>query len=308
MKRLLLPNLLVPLLLLAACEGTDVSDVTADVSEPDAPESDAADEPACNGHPALCDRTLPEITIPMTHNAMSNTDDEWVPPNQQHGIARQLEDGIRGMMLDVHEHEGDLRLCHGVCHEFLGMRLLADGLADIRAFLEAHPREVLVLIFEDHVPDEDLAAAVESAGLADYAYTHDPAQGWPTLAEMIDADTRLLVTAENADPPPAWLHHVWALAWDTPYSYESREEFTCEPNRGDPDNPLFLLNHWIHEGGAPWREGAATTNSFEVLHGRATDCQAASGQLPNFIAVDHYATGDLFEVVDALNGLPPEGR
>jgi hypothetical protein len=42
---------------------------------------------------------------------------------------------------------------------------------------------------------------------------------------------------------------------------------------------------------------------FDVLHARAAGCQTDTGQLPNFVAVDFYDHGDLFAVVDALNGL-----
>ena len=36
---------------------------------------------------------------------------------------------------------------------------------------------------------------------------------------------------------------------------------------------------------------------------RAQRCQQESGRLPNFVTVDFYSIGDVFEVVDALNGV-----
>jgi len=38
---------------------------------------------------------------------------------------------------------------------------------------------------------------------------------------------------------------------------------------------------------------------------RALQCQAESGRLPNFVTVDYYDIGDVFSVVDKLNGLVP---
>jgi len=57
----------------------------------------------CNGHPELCDRRLNEVALAATHNSMSAGDIvEWMFPNQQKGIRTQLEDGIRGFLIDVH--------------------------------------------------------------------------------------------------------------------------------------------------------------------------------------------------------------
>src|SRR5215207_1699725 len=68
----------------------------------------------CNGSAALCDRRFDEVVYPTTHNAMSNEAEGWLAPNQYLGIAQQLEDGVRGLMLDTHLWEGDVLLCHAI--------------------------------------------------------------------------------------------------------------------------------------------------------------------------------------------------
>jgi hypothetical protein len=58
---------------------------------------------ACNGHPELCDRHLNEVAFAASHNSMSGADiRNWMFPNQNAGIPQQLEDGIRGFLIDVH--------------------------------------------------------------------------------------------------------------------------------------------------------------------------------------------------------------
>jgi hypothetical protein len=58
---------------------------------------------SCNGSPKLCDRRLNEVTLPGTHNSMSAADDPgWLFTNQRHDIARQLDDGIRVLLIDPH--------------------------------------------------------------------------------------------------------------------------------------------------------------------------------------------------------------
>ena len=56
-----------------------------------------------NGLPQLGDRRLDQVMFATTHNSMGAPDVErWMFPNQSASIQEQLEDGIRGFMLDVH--------------------------------------------------------------------------------------------------------------------------------------------------------------------------------------------------------------
>ncbi len=57
---------------------------------------------ACNGSPRLCDRPLDEIALPATHNSMSVPLPGWYSAEQERPIGGQLEDGIRGLLLDTH--------------------------------------------------------------------------------------------------------------------------------------------------------------------------------------------------------------
>ena len=58
---------------------------------------------ACNGHPELCDRRLNEVAFATSHNSMSGADIvDWMFPNQNKAIPAQLEDGVRGFLIDVH--------------------------------------------------------------------------------------------------------------------------------------------------------------------------------------------------------------
>jgi hypothetical protein len=258
----------------------------------------------CNGHAALCDRPFDQLTLPGTHNSMSAADEGWLGPNQQHGIERQLEDGVRALMLDTYEEEGELLLCHGYCS--LGSRPLVEALVAIDGFLAAHPDDLIVIIFQDGIPVASTEAALRESGLLDRAYAERPARGaWPTLGALTAGGAQLIVGLEAGRPPPAALQHAWDLYQDTPYSFGSGEEFSCAANRGGPDSPLLLVNHWL--GPLPSEERAAEVNVAAVLQARAEACAAARGMPISFLGVDHYAVGDLFAVVDALNGVGDTG-
>jgi len=58
---------------------------------------------AYNGSPLLGDRRLDQVVFPTSHNSMGGADDaSWMFPNQNAGIQKQLEDGVRAFLIDVH--------------------------------------------------------------------------------------------------------------------------------------------------------------------------------------------------------------
>ena len=276
------------LLLLAAC----------------APADKAADtgEPGCNGHVALCDLPFDQVALPATHNSMSNDADGWLFPNQPDGVEAQLEAGVRGLLLDTYDLDGEAVLCHSECD--WGSRPLVEVLGAINTFLDEHPSEVMAIIFQDALSPEATAAVFAEVGLDARVLTVDPGWepgGWPTLGELVEADTRLLVTAESEGPPPDWYYHAWDLYYDTPYTFDSLDDFNCDLNRGAADNPLFLVNHWL--GPIPTASLGASANAWDVLYDRVVRCQSETGHTPNLVAVDWYSEGELFAVTDAINGV-----
>lgn len=273
---------------------------------------------ACNGAAELCARTYDRATVPMTHNAMSNADEGWSPPNQTHGIARQLADGVRGMMLDLHYFDAEatanatghiggksaadqVYLCHGPCA--LGKTRLLDGLCTITKFLDDNPGEVFSIIFENDVDDADTDDVVRASGLGDYVYTHAKGAPWPTLREMIDAGKRAVLFLETGGGTPAYLHRAYAdEMWDTPYAFEKKEDFSCALGRGAKANALFLVNHWLSRP-FPDIAFAREVNSRAILGDRVAQCTREGGRQPTFVSVDFYDVGDLFGVVRTTNGL-----
>ncbi len=57
----------------------------------------------CNGSQALCGKRIDQVVFPGTHNSYAASDQPgWHFATQRYGIARQLDDGIRALLLDVH--------------------------------------------------------------------------------------------------------------------------------------------------------------------------------------------------------------
>jgi len=275
--------------------------------------------PVCNGSPALCARRYDEVAYATAHNAFATLEEGYFPPaNQTFTMTRQLEDGVRALMLDawLHDADGDGRsdgafLCHTL--PFCGNppRRLAEGLAEIGAFLDSHRGEVVTLVFESYVGAADVAASFAEAGLLELLYVHDGGV-WPRLGEMVARGERLVVLTDDrpSDADAArfpWYHYQWdALVFETPFALSPEEladpGFTCAHNRGDPANQLFILNHFLTRTvGHP--SFAELVNFDPFFLARARECEAWYGRIPNFVTVDYYELGDVFAVVDALNGL-----
>lgn len=220
--------------------------------------------------------------------------------------ARVVDGALRLRRSAGLEPQGEVRpyLCHAMCE--LGSIPWVRSLREIRDWLDAHPREVVTLFVQDEVSPRDTAAAVEEAGLL--PYVHEPAADgvWPTLGEMVDSGRRLVVLMENRGGGDAWpwLIDGFTQVQDTPYLFESPEEFSCAPNRGPADAPLFLVNHWIDD----WRhvpQNSAVVNASDVLEPRLEECREERDRLPNFVAVDYYDRGDLMAAINGLNGIGP---
>jgi hypothetical protein len=312
----------------------------------------------CNGHAQLCDRPLDDVVLPATHNSMSAPLPGWYSAEQDRSIGGQLQDGIRGLLLDTHYADelpngkvrtyfrsaNDIELIKGqdgvsessfaaaqrlrerlgfrgegkrgmyLCHTFceLGATPLATGLKDIHDFLVTHPSDVVVVVNQDYVTPADFVKAVGDAGLTRYVLTPPDDGDWPTLREMIDADHRLVLLAENQAGAAPWYQLAYKrITEETPYTFPRASLLTtpsdlaasCRANRGPSGAPLFLINHWVSTDPVPKPSDAEKVNAYEPLLARARDCERLRDHLPNLLAVNFYKRGDLFRVVDALNGV-----
>jgi hypothetical protein len=87
-----------PVIGLALLAGAFIVFISMRSTRPDAVETDA-----CNGATALCSRPVDQVVFPGTHNSMSSAEiSDWMFPEQEKGIAAQLQDGIRAFLIDAH--------------------------------------------------------------------------------------------------------------------------------------------------------------------------------------------------------------
>lgn len=303
--------------LVAACgstptPATDAStEAAVDVSVDASPVADAgfrcprarpappASLTVCNGG-ALCDRRFDQVAYATAHNAMSSEERGFASPNQRFSITRQLRDGVRGLMLDVHPWNAETWLCHGTC--LAGAQRHVEGLCEVAQFLDANPAEVVTIIYESYVSGSDVVADLRAVGLDADAVSQPAGAPWPTLGELVRGGRRLVVFTDRDDDAASWYHDVWAYAQENPYAARTPAELSCAQNRGSSANALFILNHFLT---APLAspELARMVNFNPALLDHARRCQRERMRFPNFVTVDFHDLGDLMPTVAALNAM-----
>jgi len=257
-----------------------------------------------------------EVSFACTHNAMSNSEDDWSIPNQEFNISRQLNDGIRALMLDIHYDYYDsdkvvLQHGDGLLGYLGGHEPLITELEVIKDFLDANTNEIITIIFECYVDAIDVKDEFVNAGLISYLHEQAEGQPWPKLSEMISQNKRLVVLTDKNDAQAnmEWYHYVWDYAWETDYSAATKEELiACGPGRGNTHNALFIFNHFLTGSTGASRSLADEVNYNSFFINRAKDWMSRAGQIPNFVTVDFYDRGDIFNVIQQLNSVssPPD--
>ena len=202
-------------------------------------------------------------------------------------------------------------LCHTFCE--LGFTPLEPVLRDIRDFLVAQPNDVLVIVNQDYLTPKDFVGAVRDAGLENFVYRGPVTGRWDTLRQMIDSNQRVVFLAENHAGAAPWYHLAYkSITEETPYTFRRASLLTapanlpvsCEPNRGPKEGaPVFLVNHWVSTDPFPRPSDAARVNAYKPLLARMRECERIRHHMPNLVAINFYEEGDVFRVVDTLNGV-----
>ncbi len=261
-------------------------------------------DPVTNKTNPLLSKRYDEVCFLMTHNAMNNTEKGFLAPNQTHSVTHQLDNGVRGLMLDTYDGTDGVALTY---HAFsgLGQEKLVDVLQEVKTFLSENPQEVISIIFQNEGGNPQLEKAIDSIGLDEMTYTYNGGT-WPTLREMVDSNRRLVLFVENNKLPRAsYLKHAWSIVFDTKYDYKNVSEFDTDVNRGGGGSKsLYLVNHWLSTAlGLPDKSLASSANNRAVISKRVQDCAAANHHFVNYLGVDFYEVGDAKAVVDSINGL-----
>ncbi len=263
-----------------------------------------AETPAlkCNGSPLLCDKRYDQVVFPATHNSTSNIEDKWKFPNHFFPVSRQLEDGIRGLNIDLFSYQGDIYTCHTYCA--FGNKKLSGVLADIKKFMDQNPGEVVTIFLEYYEGSARVPELIAESGLAALALPHKKGEQWPTLRQMIESGRRLVVFSTDAADPakyPWYLSTREFSVW-SPYFAEKPKELSCGSGLIKRADQIYVMPNFLTNPVAN-PELAKKVNFESFLTRRTSKCAEAVGAVPNFIQIDFYSIGDLIGTVRKLNGI-----
>ena len=178
---------------------------------------------------------------------------------------------------------------------------MADALTVMKTFLDANPGEVVIIFIEPYVPPEEIADVFKETGMDRYVETLDRSQPLPTLGQLVRRNRRAIVfTEKDADGTVPWYLDGFSFVQDTPLGATKTKQLSCDLNRGDPDSPLLMLNHWADVFPPRLTANAEFLERRFILQ-RVRQCARARGLPVSLIASDYYDTGDLVEAVDAIN-------
>jgi hypothetical protein len=172
-----------------------------------------------------------------------------------------------------------------------------------------HPNEIITLILEDYSSANSLDIAIENVGLSSFLYSDlDNTSYWPTLQEMIDLDQRLILFTDNNEiNAPETHYYIWDFAVESNFENISMNDFSCEFNRGEEQNDLFIFNHFLSNYQLYLTNPEIYLNEIQQINDpiylsqRLSECILETEKFPNFIVVDFVDFGQPNQAVDELN-------
>ncbi|QUC16100.1 uncharacterized protein UV8b_00341 [Ustilaginoidea virens] len=269
---------------------------------------------ACNGHGELCGKRYSDVTFVGSHNSA------FVGPtpthNQYVSVTDQLNLGVRFLQAQTHDKGGTIEMCHTYCWE-LDSGPLARYLGEIAAWMDGHPGDVVTLLLtnEDAIPVGRFDDVFGRTGLKRYAFRPRGVlsrRQWPTLRELIDAQTRLVVFMDyfTDQTEVDYLISEFDYFWETPYGVTDKMFPTCSVDRpfwGDPQRLMGIVNHMLNVriGGIvfPDQVNAKTTNSLDSITKQVVLCESQGKPRPNVILLDYINVGEAQQAQLKFNGL-----
>lgn len=252
--------------------------------------------------------------------------------NQEMSVYEQLSQGVRGLMLDIAYRNGSLHCVHGFV-EFSLLRNLV--MREIIPFLDEDKNSVITIDFETKGDTElirsemrillqqvpDLTRRIFKVN--DNRWENHTE--WPTIAEMREADQRVLILVDNSTVASndLGIHFRYNVTME---NFWKGSLDSCSPRNGIANEHLpwslpyitgfdrrwarlFTMNHFCCSTGIeslrrvnPNRIGGGD-NGWGMLFPRMMLCIAESGlgRKPNFVSVDWVHLGDVHEVIDYMN-------
>lgn len=253
-----------------------------------------------------------QVTYLGTHNSFSNLQEGFIYCQQYWSFDNQLKHGIRNFSLDLWYGGETIYLCHGECaNESTWARLaltspktLRSYLVKIKAFLDAHPEEIISLSFERYVSNEDVYKDILSVpGLFEYVLTpefYDPLKNdglWPVIGGLVSMGKRLIIFDTGSPEKYGFGTRTYLIR----NMYGKLSINGASEVRDKPSGAILFDMSYFGTVTSP----LPIHNSPATLQQLLNACQEKNlipvGKSPNFVALDNVHLGNAMRWVNALN-------
>lgn len=276
------------------------------------------------------DRLYHEVTFLTAHNAFSNEEDGYIQPQQKWGLKKQLENGIRGFMLDTHYSSkvfcknNKIRLCHynaAITQMFLRPfkgkpTTFIKSLKIIKHFLEDNPKEIVTLFLENYTGLNDIDNAIKKSGIDNLIlkpsdWNPKTKFGWPHIKLLQKRNQRVIIFNQRGESN--YCFDEWSCHCENQYG-------TTDTNRALKERAesmkaasnlrhLYVMNYFPHFYVKPIQRINFNKINSEGTSRLLTKCitqglfskETYKKRYPNFIAVDFANKGNLITLVNKIN-------
>lgn len=193
-----------------------------------------------------------------------------------------------------------------------------DVFINTAKFLNDYPSEVIVLLFEASgeqgpIVWNDLYDEMSNVdGFTDMIYVHTYGNDWPTMAELVKQNKRIIVFYFNGgsctnDVCPTGFQYFYNHAAETQFESASLDDlenynYSCEITRGPEEGKeapaFFAVNSFVTP---PDPEASKVANSRSSLSQRLTKCARMNNMRPNFVFIDFWSQGVTAKTVQFAN-------
>lgn len=253
------------------------------------------------------------------HNAFANYEDGWIYAQNSMNLEHMFRHGVRSFMLDVHQHNNDLLLCHGNCEATAVQRIgapdtFAAWCAQLGQLIINDQNAIVTLHLESHAPSEAIFNVIQETGLRQFILINkNPNDASLTLGEMRANNERVVIFSDyafernNQGYPednmqglhpgiyPTLNYKETQFSLDEHPGCEMRADFRANAN--DPNINLFVFNHFSSISAI---KDFNNINKYDAIMKRVIVC-LNNNLFPNFIAVDFFERGECTNCISSKN-------
>lgn len=249
----------------------------------------------CNGYPEFCQRQYSNITEVCAHNSAFAIPNN-AGSNQIYGILDQLNDGVRMLQGETHWVNDTVYNCHTTC-DLLNAGTWQSSLELVANWLARNPYDVVtwLIVNSDFVKVDNYVSAIQNSGIAPYlyepAYVPQHRSQWPTLAEMIFSNQRMVLFMDyNANQTRVpYILDEFTHIWETPFS-PTNQSFPCTQQRPPRlkeekarDQYMYLANHNLNTAvDLSSLMGGSAGKQEAILIPNTADINQTNGQFDKF--------------------------